>query len=167
VVASSSTLILQKFSDPDGTRSGTTAIGGFQFAITKNGVPIAGSPFTVGPNGLTIPGLDPGTYVVNELSQPRWRLTGSKTDMGNNGSFEVSVTGPATVVLPESGITARVNFYNQEMPVSAEVPQPPNTGQWTGADGGGLQILWLAVGSAVLILTVPLVVGISRRRARN
>lgn len=168
-VLGTSTLVLQKFVDPAGDRTGTTAVGGFQFIVRKDGTAIAGSPFVVGAAGLTIPGLTGGNYVVEEVIQPRWRLTGSKADLGDNGSFELSQNGPMSVALPDSGTVVRVNFYNQELAVPAGLPLPPNTGQEQIRGAFGLDpsasalAVTVVVGAALLFATSA---GVARYRRR-
>ena len=47
VVAGTSTLVLQSFADPNADRSGTSPVAGFQVIVSKDGVQVSGSPFTL------------------------------------------------------------------------------------------------------------------------
>jgi hypothetical protein len=108
------TLYIQKLSDPDGNRSGTEGLDGFKFTVRRNGNPIAGSPFVSPPGGLIVlPGLDVGTYTVEEIAAPPHVSTGFKTDMGDDGTFETSGAGQPGPIELHLADVARVNVYNQ------------------------------------------------------
>lgn len=113
-VLSAPNLYVQKLSDPDGNRTGTEGLAGFKFIVKRNGNPIVGSPFTSPASGLIVlPGLDVGTYTVEEIGAPPHLFTGSKTDMGDNGTFESSVPDQPPAIELHLADVARLNFYNQ------------------------------------------------------
>ncbi|MBE0609807.1 MAG: hypothetical protein IH609_10530 [Dehalococcoidia bacterium] len=116
-VASAPVVIIEKFADPAGDRTGVNSITGFQIRVWNNGSEIAGSPFATTGAQIVIPGLDPGTVLAQEVNPNTggWTFTGSKTDRGNNGSFEASIAGqPAQETLNLSDVV-RFNFYNQQL----------------------------------------------------
>ncbi len=114
-VAGSPIVIIEKFADPAGNRTGVSSITGFQIRVWNNGSEIAGSPFASTGAPIILPGLATGTVRVEEVNPNTggWMFTGSKTDRGNNGSFEANVAGqPAQETLNFSDVV-RFNFYNQ------------------------------------------------------
>jgi hypothetical protein len=113
-VLTTPSLYIQKFSDPDGNRTGTEGLAGFQFIVKKDGVPLAGSPFTSPAGGLIVlSGLGVGTYTVAEVPVAPHLYTGWRLDMGDDGTFEASgAIQPVTVEL-RLGDAARVDMYNQ------------------------------------------------------
>jgi hypothetical protein len=121
-LAASPIVIVEKFADPAGNRSGTNSISGFQIAVFVDGVQLDGDlvapgvqPFTSNGGPIVIPGLDPATITAVEVNPNTggWMFTGSKTDIGDDGSFEKSVAGqPAAEAITYDDIL-RFNFYNQ------------------------------------------------------
>lgn len=121
-LAASPIVIIEKFADPAGNRSGTTSISGFQIAVFVDGVQLDGDldapgiqPFTSKGEQIVIAGLNPATVTAVEVNPNTggWKFTGSKTDLGDDGSFEKSVaTQPAAETITYDDVV-RFNFYNQ------------------------------------------------------
>lgn len=131
---------------------------GVQFAVTRGGVPLAGSPFTTDANGdICISGLEQGTYRVTETVP-----TGYTVSTANPQDVAVNSVGDCT-----SG-AATANFHNEprtNIAVSATSQVTGGTASTISCTNGGgsvltpsgtasLSTLNLAPGTYVCTITV-------------